>query len=165
MELSFELTAEDLDAFYRHANASAWGLLIFEWGLVVLGLLVVDYFFFRKEPVIGIVVNAAGIGLYIAKKWRTRHVLHDRNVRSLVEGRSSLIGSHRLKITPEGYEHEVGPARVMWRWKQVTRVMETEEHFFLRVGMAGATIIPKRAFSDPTQLTWFRNALPVTGRS
>ena len=68
MELTFELEPDDLDAFYRRGNVSAWGLLAFECLLVVVGLVVVDWFFFRKTPVIGAIVNLAGIGFFVTKK-------------------------------------------------------------------------------------------------
>lgn len=165
MELTFELTAEDLDAFYRQGNASAWGLLAFEWSLVIAGLVVVDWFFFRKWPVVGIIVNAVAIGVYVGKNWRKRHATLDRNVRSLVKSRDGLVATHRLSMSSEGYEHSVGPARVAWRWQQVKRVTETEDHFFLRVGVAGATIVPKRAFCDASQLKWFRDRLGLASQS
>jgi hypothetical protein len=164
MEIAFELEAKDLNAFYRCANVSAWGLLAFESLVVVVGLMAIDWFFLRTEPLIAAVVNVAGISFYVYGRWRKRHEVHDRYVRTLADTRQSLIGRHVLKMSPDGYEHAVGAGRVVWRWAEVKRVVETDEYIFVRVGAAGATIIPKRAIPDASQLKWLRERLQSASR-
>jgi hypothetical protein len=164
MEITFELEPKDLDAFYRRANVSAWGLLAFESLLVVIGLMAIDWFFLRTEPLIAAVVNVAGISFYVYGRWRKRREFHDRYVRTLVDSRQSLIGRHVVKMSPDGYEHAVGQGRVTWRWAEVRRVVETDEYIFVRVGVAGATIIPKRAIPNASQLKWLRRRLQSASR-
>jgi len=160
----FELKSEDLDAFYRRANLSAWALLAFESTLVVTGLMIIDWFFLRTEPVIGAIVTVAGVSLYAYGRWRGRQESHDEYVRSLVDSRQSLVGRHVVRLSSDGYEHEVGSSRVRWPWSDVKRVVETDEYIFIRVGVAGATIIPKRAIPDAGQMEWLRRQLQSTRR-
>jgi hypothetical protein len=158
MELEFELTSNDIQAFYRRASASAWWLVAFEWSLVFVGVIAIDWLFFRRQPAIALAISVVGIGIYAVRQWRARQAVHERHVQALARNQGHVTGRHRVSVWSDGFEQQLGEVRTGSLWKEVKRVVETDEHFFLIHHLGGATMLPKRVFRNAGQLSWFRSA-------
>jgi len=72
------------------------------------------------------------------------------------EGRNaSLLGPRTVTISPEGVAEKTEVSESNYRWSTVERICTTDDYAFLYVSALSALIVPKRAFSAPSEFAAF----------
>ena len=153
MEISYDLTQEDLEAFAIHFAAHApsivWRRVLTGGGALAVGLWTAEQNRTPSQIAISLLLMAILVPvLYFLTSGLRRAVLR-RGVRKLLatEGKK-LLGKHTLELT-EPYLREESPAGVTHDgWEKVERIEQGRRHLFLYNRSLYCFVIPKRAFKD-----------------
>jgi hypothetical protein len=160
MELEYEHSQADLEAWWRYYSRRTLAYKLNYWALAVLaaggGLWIavqfdVDLFGTVALVALGFLLGW-GAAVVSARVW-----LRDlATAASRSPAAKETFGSHRLWLTEEGVT-ERGPAAThSHTWRAVEALWDTADHFFLTVGGGQAYVIPKRAFHSPSADAEFR---------
>lgn len=169
MNIAFTLTMDDLMAFNLHhqrhsptaKRAFRKNLLLFPliWTSLCLVLSRLATTPERSWPVaiLGLLPLFMGAPLYLV----TFPLLHRRAIRRQLQGfleeenNSSMLGPHRIETTPEGLGETSDSGHTQLTWDAIKRVEVAKDHVFLYRGAMSAFVVPKRSFTDQTQLAAF----------
>ena len=155
MELEFEHTLADLEAWWRFSSTRGVGYRLTYWSFAVLGaaggLWAAVQFDASLLLKLALVSGGASLGWGLAvasaRVW----------VRDVARASSSSVaaqqdfGIHRLKVTDEGVAEQGPSASHTHSWRAVEALHETPDHFFIAVGAGSAYVIPKRGLTYDAQ--------------
>jgi hypothetical protein len=155
MELVFEHTLADLEAWWRFSSTRGAGYRLTYWSFAVLGgaggLWIAIQFDASLPFKIALVAAGAflgwGLAVVSARVW----------VRDVARASSSSVaaqqdfGIHRLRVDGEGVAEHGPSASHTHSWRAVEALHETPDHFFIAVGAGSAYVIPKRGLAHDVQ--------------
>jgi len=165
MEIEYDFTLEDLQAFYTHVHlatpqgrkrmmTSYFGTVFSVLVITVLLVLLTarDYDPWPLVLFVLFYVLAAPI-LYVRTRSRIR-----RRVRQMTSPGESvgLFGHQYLQMLPEGIREIGAGTDMLVRWASVNEIMDTAKHIIVYRGpLASSIVIPKRAFAREEDINEF----------
>jgi hypothetical protein len=89
-----------------------------------------------------------------------RRSLKKRILQLYAEGRDKgIVGKHTLSITSAGVTDKTRFGNTVTTWRDVRKVVATNEHVFIYVSDTVAHVVPRRDFPDEARFHEFRDAV------
>lgn len=156
-EIVYDVTMEDLLAYnLDYLKQSRFGrrnLLVYRlspplaW--LVLGALMILLGTPLNPWAFAFSLTVVSIGWFFLAPIQWNRIIRKRVRKIYAEGQNrTVLGMHRLVLTPEGIENSSETSDTRTKWSAVEKIVEMERYYYLFVGAAQAHIVPKRAFSD-----------------
>jgi hypothetical protein len=155
MEVEFEVTAEDIQAFRRYHRRRAFKAPMYLILMIVLLALLgtvglILYQLAKEKDWVGfLLISCFGLGLFHGGL-STFLVFYYFARRQLAERNRRALGPHRVLLDPEGIRHVTRDEEGLLRWTGVREVCSNKDYLFLYLNATVAFIIPRRAYPDDT---------------
>jgi hypothetical protein len=159
MEITYDLTPEDLTALTWHHSTTSSTMKRYFWvGLLLPPLMCLLVILMLED----LELSALAIPLVFAMAWilsysyqRRRRV--NRYIQRLVrEGRNrGTLGPHKMVLEERGLFDSTDVSESRTSWIGIERVEENERYIFLYKSALTAYVVPKRAFNDQRQAQQF----------
>jgi hypothetical protein len=175
IDISYELTQDDLAAFQWRANYDSSGArrsrrMSYVYLFAVLAILLLlpaiggNGFTFSLPNLVFLLMPFLVVA---ALTWIFHRRMLRAAIRKLVEKEKpgkSLIGGHRIVIDADGITETtaVGEARV--QWSGIDRVEQDSGYVYIYTSAAGAYVVPKRAFNSASDAEAFYDVAATSAR-
>ena len=154
MQIRYELTLEDMAAFYEYYNKNdpqrkrERRRLYIAFIIVIAALVSLC---FLPDPNILLMGGMAAVStsVMLAVWWLTKYGLK-RRLRQLYSGEDGrgVIGTHRVEITDEGIIGRSEYSESKIAWGMITRIENTADHTFLFLGKAKGIVLPHHRITE-----------------
>ncbi len=170
MEVEYELTPEDLTAFYRYHRKHLPASKLRIEPIAGIGIWITCCLFIfaivgatvlRLESFIVPVLLVFGVSFWFSMGWyTTKWMTPPTTLRSLQNRKDAekVLGWGRLTLDDQGIHIASRFSSSFFRWNGIDKVEATDEYIFIYLMSYNAQIIPLRAFTDDRAFNAFAEA-------
>lgn len=169
MTVEYEITKDDVGAFnlYHHRHSpTARRQYLRAWFIpAFVGLLICSGIWYLADRERGtqwqtfldlLPLFSFGPLYLLYFPWAYRRKLRKIVAGMVSEGHNrGLFSHHRVTISPEGITNSGELAQTSTAWRAVERVVAADEHAYIYTSSLAAIIVPRRAFSGPSEFEDF----------
>jgi hypothetical protein len=166
MVVEFENTLDDVLALniYHHQQSPkarrTHRLLQFGPAAILVLVFLGQMLFTRSSPVSSLPWLMFAVVWTLFVPFMLRRSMRKRVLQLFAEGKSKgMLGSHKLSLTSTGVTDKTGFGTTETAWRNVRKVVSTNEYVFIYISDTAAHIVPRRAFADAERFHEFRDTV------
>jgi len=166
MVVEFENSLDDLLALnlYHHQQSPSARrvrqLLQFGPAAILVIVFLVQVLVSGASPVSSLPWLMFAVVWTVFVPYMMRRSLKKRILQLYADGRDrGVVGRHTLSLTSTGVTDKTSFGKTVTTWREVRKVVATNEYVFIYVSDAVAHVVPRRDFSDESKFHEFRDAV------